>query len=444
MGVIVKKQYYWGYLVVGLSLVLTYAIYFGSMWFYDDWYESRLKYLAKIGSMGTTMLICWALVLAARLRIVERLFGGLDKVYKAHRRLGEVALCLIVLHPIFLALNPEFDFVRFFWTAQLPGEAGHYYVARMTGLIALAALVALTSLSLWISLPYHHWKQTHNFFGLVLVLVIFHGVVAQGEIMSYPMLGTWFALWAVVGVCCYFYIRVLYRWFGPLHDYLVDHVRTLGDITEVRLSPRDPKRKMAFHPGQFLYVYFDSPDLRAEPHPFSISSAPHAGTIRISVKKLGDWTEQHPALKPGQRAYVWGPYGKFGDHMREHTDKESVLVAGGIGITPFLSMVENEDFLAGKYNKVHLFYSVEVAEEAYYHDEIMALGVKEEHLHYIPHSSDSEGYLTPEVIADRVGDLKTKVYLICGPKVLMDSLREQLMEAGVPFEQIFTEDFSII
>jgi hypothetical protein len=148
MGVIIKKQYYWGYLVVGLSLVLTYAIYFGSMWFYDDWYEYRLKYLAKIGSMGTTMLMCWALVLAARLRIMERLFGGLDKVYKAHRRIGEAALYLIVLHPIFLALNPEFDFVRFFWIAQLPGEAGIHYVARMTGLIALAALVALIVVAL--------------------------------------------------------------------------------------------------------------------------------------------------------------------------------------------------------------------------------------------------------------------------------------------------------
>lgn len=70
--------------------------------------------------------------------------------------------------------------------------------------------------------------------------------------------------------------------------------------------------------------------------------------------------------------------------------------------------------------------------------------MKEEYLHYIPHSSDSKGLLTPEVIADQVGDLKTKVYLICGPKMMMDSLREQLMEAGVPFEQIFTEDFSII
>ena len=444
MGVIIKKQYYWGYLVVGLSMVLTYAIFFGSMWFYDDWYDYRLNYLAKIGSMGTTMLMCWALVLAARLRIVGRLFGGLDKVYKAHRRLGEFALYLILLHPIFLALNPEFDFVRFFWIAQLPGEAGHHYFARMTGLIALAALVILTSLSLWISLPYHHWKQTHNFFGLVLVLVIVHGIVAQGEIMSYPMLKAWFAVWAAAGVCCYFYIRVLYRWFGPLHDYLVDHIRPLGDITEVHLRSRDPKRQMAFHPGQFLYVYFDSPDLRSEPHPFSISSAPQAGNIRISVKKMGDWTKQLPALKPGQRAYVWGPYGKFGDHMKAHADKESVLVAGGIGITPFLSIVENEDFLAGKYSKAHLFYSVEVAEEAYYHDEITALGVKEEYLHYIPHSSDSEGYLTPEVIADRVGDLKTKVYLICGPKMLMDSLVKQLTEAGVPFELIYTEDFSII
>jgi predicted ferric reductase len=241
------------------------------------------------------MLMCWALVLAARLPIVERLFGGLDKVYKAHRRIGEAALYLIVLHPIFLALNPEFDFFRFFWIAQLPGEAGHYYLARMTGLIALAALVALTSLSLWISLPYHHWKQTHNFFGLVLVLVIFHGVVAQGEIMSYPVLGPGLPCGPGSGVCCYFYIRVLYRWFGPLHDYLVDHIRTLGDITEVHLRPRDPNRKMAFHPGQFLYVYFDSPDLRAEPHPFSISSAPQAGTSGYPSRR---WATGQRASRP--------------------------------------------------------------------------------------------------------------------------------------------------
>ena len=74
---------------------------------------------------------------------------------------------------------------------------------------------------------------------------------------------------------------------------------------------------------------------------------------------------------------------------------------------------------------------------------VTALGMKEEYLHYIPHSSDSQGYLTPEVIADRVGDLKNKVFLICGPKTMMDSLLEQLMEAGVPFEEIFVEDFSI-
>ena len=442
---IIKKQYYWGYLAVLISLLLTYAIYFGSMWFYDDWYDYRLKYLAKLGSMGTTILMCWALVLAARLHIVERLFGGMDKVYKAHHKFGAAALYLIFLHPIFLALNPEFDFFRFFWIAQLPGEAGHYYLARMTGLTALAALVGLTSLSLWFSLPYHHWKQTHNFFGLVLVLVIFHAVVARGEIMSYPVLAIWFAVWAGAGVCSYCYIRILYHWFGPLHDYLVDHIRTLGDITEVHLRPRDPDRKMAFRPGQFLYIYFKSSDLRAEPHPFSISSAPQADTIRISVKKMGDWTKQLPVLKQGQPAFVWGPYGKFGDHMVEHANKEIVMLAGGIGITPFLSMVENEDFRAGKYNKAHLFYSVNEPEEAYYHDEITELGLKEEHLHYIPHSSDSEGFLTPEDIADRVGgDLKARIYLICGPKMMMDSLRKQLIEAGVPVEQIFTEDFSII
>jgi len=66
MALIFKKQYYWGYLVIFLSLLATMAIYFGSMWYYDDWYDYKLKYLAKIGSMSATILMCWAFLLATR------------------------------------------------------------------------------------------------------------------------------------------------------------------------------------------------------------------------------------------------------------------------------------------------------------------------------------------------------------------------------------------
>ncbi len=445
MNLVPKKQQHFGYLVIGLSLLATYAIYFGSLWHYDGWYEYPLKYIAKIGSMGTTLLMCWAFILATRFRLIEHLFGGLDKVYKAHRRVGEIAFVLIFLHPLFLALDPEFSFGGYFWIARMPGEAGHYYLARMTGIVALLIFILLVALSIWITMRYHRWKQTHNFFGLLLILIVIHAVLANGEISAYPLLRAWFVAWVGLGLFCYFYKRLFYRWFGPLYDYVVDRVETLGDITEVYLRPGNPRRAMAHKPGQFLYIYFESHELSSEPHPFSISSAPQAEQLRISVKELGDWTGKLHTLEHGAHAFVWGPYGKFGQHITKHPDKEAVLLAGGIGITPFLSMVEDENLRSRKSPKVHLFYSVEKPAHNYYHSEIEKLDGNMERLHYLPHCSDEEGFLTADVISKRTGgNLGEKIFLICGPKPMMDSLREQLLEAGVPTDHIFTEDFSII
>lgn len=442
---IFKKQYYWGYLAIFLSLLATFAIFFGSMWYYDDWYEYKLKYLAKMGSMSSTILMCWAFLLATRFNLIENLFGGLDKAYKAHRWVGESAFFLIFLHPIFLALDPKYEFSSFFWIDYLPEEELHSYIARMSGIAALLIFILLVAFSLWIPMRYHRWKQTHNFFGLLLILVAFHGIVAKGEIMSYPFLLVWFGLWVTVGLLCFLYIRVLYRWFGPLHDYIVHHVEQFGDITEIYLEPCRPYRRLIHRPGQFIYIYFDSPELSSEPHPFSISSNPQSDYLRISIKRLGDWTRKMDQLKQGDHAYIWGPYGKFGDHYFEYTDKEAVLIGGGIGITPFLSLVKDTIFRSGERKQVYLFYSYDKEGEDDYREELERIDADTDHFHNISHCAEKKGFLTAEIIKKQVGgDLSNKVFLICGPKPLMDALQKQLLEAGVSIEYIFKEDFSMI
>lgn len=445
MALIFKKQYYWGYLVIFLSLLATLAIYFGSMWYYDDWYDYKLKYLAKIGSMSATILMCWAFLLAARFSLIENLFGGLDKAYKAHRWVGESAFFLIFLHPIFLALDPKYNFFSFFWIDYLPEEELHSYIARLSGIAALFIFILLVAFSLWIPMRYHRWKQTHNFFGLLLVLVIFHGIVAQGEIMSYPFLLVWFGLWVTMGLLGFLYIRLLYRWFGPLHEYIVQNVVQFGDIIEIYLQSRRPYRKLMHRPGQFIYIYFDSPELSSEPHPFSISSSPQSDYLRISIKELGDWTGKINQLKKGDHAYVWGPYGKFSDHYFEHADKEAVFIGGGIGITPFLSIIKDIFFRSGGKKKVYLFYSYDKEGEDYYREEVEHIDANIGHFHTILHCAEKKGYLSVEIIKEYVGgDLSNKVFLICGPKPMMDALQNQLLEAGISMEFIFKEDFSLI
>lgn len=151
----VKKQYLWGYLLVLNTLLITYAIWIGTMWYLDDWYDDAFKYPAKVGSMGTTLLMCWAFILSTRFKLVEYLFGELDKVYKAHRRIGELAFFLIFLHPVFLGwhLLPDWQsYARYFWFSP--------DWARNTGILSLVLFTVLVGLSIWITLQYHRWKQT--------------------------------------------------------------------------------------------------------------------------------------------------------------------------------------------------------------------------------------------------------------------------------------------
>ncbi len=434
-----KKQYHWGYTVVIVTTLLSLLIWLGSMWYFDDWYDDPLTYVAKIGSLGATTLICWTFILSTRFPIVERLFGGLDKVYKAHRHVGQAAFFLILLHPLFLALRllPEWrEFLSFFWFS---GDG-----VRNTGIIALLMFIVLIAVSLWISLRYDVWKQTHHFFGLLLLVVIVHMVIANAEIMRYPVLRVWFFAWLAVAVFCYLYIRVLYRWFGPLYEYQVAKAPERGDIIELYLKPVRPRRRLKHRPGQFVYISLDTDRVSAEPHPFSISSPPRQSHLRLSVKELGDWTSELSKLKGGERARIWGPYGKFGDHVNSDPDLTPVLVAGGIGVTPFLSMINDETFLQAGNGTTHVIYSVEKPEDALYHDEIESLQPDHDALDYIPHHSDEEGFLNAEVIGDMVGGLDGKRFLICGPAPMMDSIKEDLQRNGVGIERIFTEDFSVI
>ena len=98
-------------------------------------------------------------------------------------------------------------------------------------------------------------------------------------------------------------------------------------------------RPMAFLPGQFVFVDFHQDGISAETHPFSIASTPGQTTLEVVVRSLGDYTSRLMGLKPGAMARVEGPFGRFTYHR--HRNRDQIWIAGGIGITPFMSMVQD-------------------------------------------------------------------------------------------------------
>lgn len=431
------KRKWLGYAAVALSLVITYALWIGAMGAADEWYDDPWLYPAKVGSHGTLILMCWAFFLATRFRAVEWLFGGLDKVYKAHRFIGEAAFFLIFLHPVFLAVahaDSVSAFFRYGWFSE--------DWVRNTGLIALAMFVLLVVLSIYWKSAYHRWKRSHQLFGALLVLMVVHAVMANGEIMRYPVLAAWHGTWVALALAAFLYIRLLYRRFGPLYDYAVESVHDVGDdIAEVVLKAKG--RALRSDPGQFIYISFEADAVNQEPHPFSIANSPEDDHLRLSIKRLGDWTQRVIDIKPGERARVWGPYGYFTERVLAEPQMPLVMIAGGIGITPFLSLVASQAF-ARRDGKSLLVYAVPNRSSAVYLEELRPYEESLPHFRLETHFSDDQGYLDRDFLESVVeSPFLDCLFLICGPPPLLAAMRALLAEAGVSDRQILIEDFEI-
>ena len=140
-------------------------------WAYHDWFDDGFKYVAKAASLSATTLMCWCVVLSARFRVVEDLFGGLDKVYQIHKRLGKTLCVVIALHPLFLAAHrlPDLPAFLSYFAPEL-NVADSYSVGKDIGIAVLIALYALVGISLRLIMRYDVWKRLHEYLGPVLIL----------------------------------------------------------------------------------------------------------------------------------------------------------------------------------------------------------------------------------------------------------------------------------
>jgi len=461
---------------VALSVGLTLIIWIGSKWALQDWFDNPYKYVAKAASLSATMLMCWCVILSTRWRPLEDWFGGLDKVYQIHKRLGKLAFGLIILHPLFLALDrlPNVAaFLEYMWFR--PFGDGFTYLGENLGVAAIAAMSALIGLTLWIRPPYHLWKKSHEWFGLVLVLALVHILAVDADVAAYPVLRIWVYGWLAAALAGFVVIRFLYRFLGPHFAFTVSDIERSGEILEVRLAPTD--QKMDFLPSQFVYLVVRKAGISPEPHPYSIACGYNLeGRIKLGIKQVGDHTRSLARLQKGDPVTVYGPYGRFSrKFLSDHRD--CVFIGGGIGITPFLGMwhvaLHSEERLEEgrvptRLKSIHpeilrtwqspcvsLFYICRTREEASFDNDIRHEVISShfhgfeafEHRghHYELHISSEQGRFRAKDIQARVrGGVTGKNIFLCGPSPMVDSLRAQFLDMGVEPGQIIVEDFNLL
>jgi predicted ferric reductase len=413
---------------------------------------ATLSTIGKAGGIAGFVLYALNFILSTRLKVLERLFGGLNRVYIAHHIVGGLALLALLFHPLFLALRlvdfraPE----TFRQAAQfllppglVPGDAAFVAnLAQIAGMLAFTGMVTLLLITFYTRLPYQIWLFTHRFLGLAFAFATIHIVLMPSDIGSDGFFRAYMFALGAAGLGSFTYRVLLGDIFIRRSKYTLKSVVPVAKgILEVVLEPEG--EALSFKPGQFVFVRFvgaEKQGIGRESHPFSITSAPGERELRLTIKMVGNFTRALADLPAGVTVEVEGAFGRFS--YKRFGKREQLWIAGGIGVTPFLGMARSYD---NESPPVHLVYSVAQRDELVGLPTIQdALPAKFKSFAFTPYVVKEQGaYLTAKAVKEITGDVTGKEIFICGPLPLMKGLRQQFREMGVPNSRIHSEEFAL-
>lgn len=410
--------------------------------------------IGKLTGLVGLMLYAINLLLAARTRWMENFFGGLNRVYIAHHVTGGIALILLVFHPLFLAARyininalESFKQAAKFLLPRGMNFSGSFYdvqqaMAINDGIIAFMGMVVLLILTFFIKLPYRIWLVTHKFLGVAFMFVGLHIVLISSDTSTDTFTKIYMLLWIAIGLTSFVYRTLMSNVFVRRYPYKVTENAVLdAGVVALRLEPI--AKPLNYKAGQFVFIRFlweEQDGISREAHPFSIASSPNEQGLRLYAKALGDYTSSLKNLKAGTVAEIEGAYGKF--TYTNFGTRPQVWVAGGIGITPFLSMARS---YSDKSPSVDLVYSV-VDKTELLDTEALSTFLPQHYktFRFFPYVyKEQNAYLTGQKIAEMCGDLKGKEIFLCGPPPMMKALRSQLNAMGIKNRYIHSEEFSM-
>lgn len=385
-----------------------------------------------LGLLGMT-LFSINLILAGRFKWLDQYFKGLDKVYQNHSVIGMLAFSLILFHPLFLVIS---------YLSLSANAAALFFVPFINwpitwGVLSLTLMIGLLVLTLYLKLKYHIWKFSHKFLTLAFILAVIHTLTIASDITRSNLLRYYIITLSIIGLMVSIRQGLFRKIAIKKVKYSVVNVTALNDsVVEIEMAPME--KKINFTPGQFCFFNFESKDVSFESHPFSISGSANECNLKITVKNLGDFTETLKNLKIGDRVLIDGPYGQFSPLNLK--SKKQIWIAGGIGVTPFLSMMAT---LPAEY-QIDFYYSVKDKGEAIRIKDLEELSEKNPNFKFILWSAKDRGYISGQAISQLSQGLSDKEILFCGPSGFMASLNNQFQALGISKDRIHYENFNFL
>ncbi|GAA2331100.1 ferredoxin reductase family protein [Streptomyces kunmingensis] len=398
--------------------------------------SNALIVIGRLTGLSSALIMAFQLVLVARLPWLDRRIG-MDRLTSWHRWTGFSLLWTLLAHVVFISfgyadgagVGPVTELVDLAGTTQ----------GVLRAIVALGLILVIGAVSGRYArrrLAYETWHFIHLYAYVAVVLAFTHQV-AVGTTFTSSSAATayWYGVWAVALGSVLLGRVVLPLWRNTRHQFRVSAVVPESDnVVSVHITGRDLD-KLPAQAGQFFLWRFLTRDRWWQANPFSLSAAPDGRSLRLTAKAAGEGSAALRHLKVGTRVFAEGPYGAFTTLHR--TRAESLLIAGGVGVTPIRALLEDLD------GRTVVIYRVASERDAVLYDELRDLAhAKGAELHLVtgPPVPDK---LAPHELTRLVPDLADRDVFLCGPPPMMNAVLRTLGDLDVPKQQIHFERFSL-
>lgn len=454
------KPYLLGFtLITALILILSAVslhLYFAGFW---DYIFDQYSLSIVFGVMPYFMFVA-VIMLAARIRFLDNLIGH-DKVMRIHGILAIISWLLVFVHIIL-----KFVIFRSISVQSSMGTIA-FVIFSIAILITVLFMVKTTldKLKIWASfkaglkskfkIDYSQAKCFHNISAWAFIFLIIHVQLAYSTKMD-SALAILMGVSGFIALSTYVFhklIRVIWR---KSQAIKINKINKLSaKIVEIRMDKSSAISKK-HRAGQFAFFRFyadkNKAKISTEEHPFTIASNPNSDYLGIIVKNLGDFTGALANLAKGTKVVVDGPYGNFiPDNKHESKNEGYLFIAGGIGITPFLSILasfDEKELL--KTTRCTLIWSVKTKKDLIYKEYLENLAEKYKLFTFYPLiTADKDKSicqkLDKEFLAKTLNDFKpTLPYLyFCGPVSFLDFTVATLKKLKYPLSKFHYEKFSL-
>ncbi|MFD4415316.1 MULTISPECIES: ferric reductase-like transmembrane domain-containing protein [unclassified Streptomyces] len=398
--------------------------------------SNALIVVGRLAGLYGALLMAFQLLLIARLPWLDRRIG-MDRLTSWHRWVGFGLLWTLLGHAVFIifgyaqpsSAGPVDELVELATTVE----------GVLRAIVALTLILVIGAVSARFArrrLAYETWHFIHLYAYVAVVLAFTHQVAAGTTFTSSSAATAyWWGLWGMALGSVFLGRVVLPVWRNLRHQLRVSAVVPESDhVVSVYITGRDLDRLPA-RAGQFFLWRFLTKDRWWQANPFSLSAAPDGRGLRLTAKTAGDGTAALRHLRVGTRVFAEGPYGAFTTLHRTRPD--TLLIAGGVGITPIRALLEE------LYGHVVLIYRVATDRDAVLLEELQELAdVRGAELHLVtgPATPDK---LAPRELARLVPDVAERDVFVCGPPGMTGAVLRTLRDLGVPKQQIHAERFSL-